>query len=543
MVKHAADICIIGGGPAGLAVASRTVAAGLDTIVVESGGRTTEANADLKRGVVRAAAGADPTLLRRAPSLYPDHHLETGRYRGIGGAGNLWSVRRNVSAPRTFRAARPEPGHRAAKPKFDIPAWPIDPAEVDRWLDEACHFLQMPATTMAPADWDDTSVPMDLGAMMRPAVLAFPARSFVIEELVASLAASGVTCIGGATFVGADRRGGSLRAVRAVDVDGEVHEISADRFVLSLGGIENARALLNLQGDGVIENSADTIGRFFMDHPHARLGVIEPDADISALTFHDHRELRDYPVLGVQHLDPTLAIADDLLSFSVTMLGRPALDVSPSARSVAHLVNGLRRRRLPRGAARDVATIACTPIQAYRFLRDRTGSRRHHHSALGGWSDPATAVHDVDVLAVETMMEQRPSGDNRITLDTETDRHGRRRARIEWSWSQLEIDSYWASVELMAEAVRANGAGVFHDARTLGSGPVPNASTGWHHMGTTRMSTDAADGVVDPDARLFELENLYVAGSSVFPSSAGWANPTLTLIALALRLGDHLASN
>jgi choline dehydrogenase-like flavoprotein len=66
-----------------------------------------------------------------------------------------------------------------------------------------------------------------------------------------------------------------------------------------------------------------------------------------------------------------------------------------------------------------------------------------------------------------------------------------------------------------------------------------NVSPGGHHMGTTRMGADPKTSVVDKDCRTHQVTNLYIAGSSVFPT-AGDSNPTLTIVALAHRLADTL---
>jgi choline dehydrogenase-like flavoprotein len=113
-------------------------------------------------------------------------------------------------------------------------------------------------------------------------------------------------------------------------------------------------------------------------------------------------------------------------------------------------------------------------------------------------------------------------------------------ARLDWRPTEADRASIAWSVRLLDEALRGAGIGrvdgAFGEER-----PEAMFVGNSHHMGTTRMSTDPARGVVDPSGRVHGVPNLYVAGSSVFPTS-GYANPTLTIVALAIRLAGELRS-
>jgi choline dehydrogenase-like flavoprotein len=137
-------------------------------------------------------------------------------------------------------------------------------------------------------------------------------------------------------------------------------------------------------------------------------------------------------------------------------------------------------------------------------------------------------------------VEQIPNPESRVTLSDEKDALGLRRVRLKWQLSELDKHGIRRAHELLALEVGRSGFGRLrielpeHEEEIL-----HGAVGGHHHMGTTRMSDDPKAGVVDADCRLHGLHNLYVAGSSVFPTS-GFSNPTLTLVALSLRLADHL---
>jgi choline dehydrogenase-like flavoprotein len=136
------------------------------------------------------------------------------------------------------------------------------------------------------------------------------------------------------------------------------------------------------------------------------------------------------------------------------------------------------------------------------------------------------------------LCEQSPNPDSRITLLPQTDVFGIPRARLDWRIADGDWASMVRSMELTADALASEGIGRARMDVTRGR-PWSTLDWGAHHMGTTRMASNPRDGVVDRDGRVFDIDNLYIAGSSVFPTG-GACNPTLTIVALALRLADHL---
>jgi choline dehydrogenase-like flavoprotein len=142
-------------------------------------------------------------------------------------------------------------------------------------------------------------------------------------------------------------------------------------------------------------------------------------------------------------------------------------------------------------------------------------------------------------LRLRTCVESAPDPESRVTLSRELDALGRRRARVQWKLGELELRSLRRAHRILDEELRRAGAGRLET--SLGQdGLWPRSTTGGkHHMGTTRMHSDPVRGVVDRHCRVHGISNLFVAGSSVFPTG-GWVNPTLTIVALALRLADRL---
>jgi choline dehydrogenase-like flavoprotein len=138
--------------------------------------------------------------------------------------------------------------------------------------------------------------------------------------------------------------------------------------------------------------------------------------------------------------------------------------------------------------------------------------------------------------------EQAPNPESRVTLGDELDALGQRRVVLDWQLGELSERTFHHSARFYAELIARSGIGRMKVMPWLLS-EEPNwwqrVAAGWHHIGTTRMADDPARGVVDADCRVFGVSNLFVAGSSVFPTSS-YINPTLTLVALAVRLADHV---
>jgi choline dehydrogenase-like flavoprotein len=158
-------------------------------------------------------------------------------------------------------------------------------------------------------------------------------------------------------------------------------------------------------------------------------------------------------------------------------------------------------------------------------------------------------MRGVKELALVIRAEQAPNPDSRVLLSRDTDATGMPRISLDWRLNRQDVESVAALVEAFGRAVAHAGLGKVEMAEWLRSGsaqwitdPLISAHPlgGYHHLGTTRMAADPRQGVTDEWGRVHGVENLYVAGSSLFPTS-GWANPTLTIIALALRTANHIA--
>jgi choline dehydrogenase-like flavoprotein len=277
--------------------------------------------------------------------------------------------------------------------------------------------------------------------------------------------------------------GTELRGAKARTLGGKQLFVRAKAFVLAAGGVENPRLLL-ASGVG---NAHDLVGRFFMEHPELPMGEFALwGCDASLYRMHQGAEPLHF-LMGVLVPTERTQREREILSFGAE-LAFPA----PPGKELERVVGRARGQKVQGQTIFGKIFVRC---------------------------------------------EQAPHPENRIRLLAEKDSLGLPKVELKWKLGDQERRTLRQAVELVGTALGAAGIG---RARLLGEDPFALGLHGQsHHMGTTRMHEDPKHGVVDPDCRVHGIANLYVAGSSVFPTS-GSANPTLTLVALAHRLAGHL---
>ena len=479
-----ADLCIVGSGPAGVTLARNTIRHGRAVVLLESGGSGLESWAqDLNHGTVTdpGYAGLQPTRLRQ-----------------VGGSTGLWNTPVSGQAGAKYVPLDP----------WDLDEWPIAWSELVPFYERAQRAAGLGPFRYAGSDWESTARaawPFP-GSRLETGVYQFGTRASLLGAALAELrAADNVRFCRRATVCALSLAGPGDRVVEATvrGPSGRRVVVQARRYVLAGGAVENARLLL---GAG-LGTRLDWLGRGFMEHPRdhsLRLPGSRSDR-FAGLAFYD-QHLTEAGVFVGGRLGPTATGLRDhaLTGFSATLLPVPKPTVPP----------------------------ATWGGRVIRRLGAWLGPRR---AGGYGWSRHAEPQRWYEGFRILLNLEQRPHPDNRLILAPASDAFGVPRVHLDWAWRPEE--------QARLERLRSLLVGWFGDAGLPGVVveadriPDPNAH---HHAGTTRMSSDPRDGVVDPDGRVHGVENLYVAGASVFPS-AGFANPTLTILALALRLSDHLA--
>ena len=330
-----------------------------------------------------------------------------------------------------------------------------------------------------------------------------------------------------------NRQGVSAVVVRSLE--GKSHRLRAKSYVIACGGIENARILLacrNQHADG-IGNERGLVGRYFMDHMEGNIGevIVRAEADARRLGIYSKmlcegksvQSMASLRIRGETQREAELLSA----SYSLRLFQNPDTGYL-SAKRIAERLLG---RRPSDGIGPDLRSMLLDLDEIGRWI---------HHRTQGTYYEfPVT----MDPAVITISSEQSPNPDSRVILGNELDRLGIPMPLLDWRISGDDKERFRRGASLYAEEMaRVSGMRIkladwiLDDSSEI---PHPEIHGGHHHMGTTRMAGHPSAGVVDRDCRVFGVDNLYMAGSSVFPTG-GYANPTLTIVALSARLARHL---
>ena len=333
-----------------------------------------------------------------------------------------------------------------------------------------------------------------------------------------------------------------VTGVRVSTLNGKRFTISARIYVLATGGIENARLLLlsNQTQKRGLGNERDLVGRYFMDHPRMRSGTVRMNAQQRHRRLYDstmalsHEGYFDGDARIAAHLAPTSECQQKLAipNSRTYLVARYASSMSKAylaLRSISRQVKGRLRFGYPfRDMAREILRAA--PFVLVNAPQAIIGT-------LDVRLNPGFVNRNFEL---ETIIEPIPNYDSRVTLSSERDRLGLNKVKVDWQLTQRDKLHFSLLHKLLAEEMTRNGIFRFVGEPLDIEDIWPKKIVGcWHHMGTTRMDPDPAKGVVDANCKVHGVSNLFVAGSSVFPT-VGSDMPTITIVAMALRLAGKL---
>ena len=532
-----ADLCVIGAGPAGLSLARSLTGTGIRVVVLEGGSdRAPQQLADIR------VEGENP---------YPQSHISQTRAAFLGGTSGLWSYRMSNQDPEDgLRGCRYAPLDQIdfeTRPDVPSSGWPFGRAELDPWYAAAqpiCGLGPFDYTADGWAEPGAQPLPLDPQLAESQMFQFAPATVWSVDAVAAIradphmkiLTEANVTALEPAGNSGGETRIGRVRFARP---DGSPGEIEARLVVLAAGGIENSRLLL--LGDealrGGFGNEHDQVGRYWMEHPQVRGGLLvaSPEAALgSRLSLYDAQYRRGTKVMAKLAIPPRTARERGLISTSALLLPRHTVLASSAVQAYTAL-------RSPTGRSQSVVHRAAMAGRMAIGVRDLITARSvmavHTGVDHNGWSSRPESIRST-VFELLHQTEQTPDPENRITLAGDRDRFGRRTPVLTWKWSQRDRERITASRNLYAEAFRTAGLGDVIQ-RDWDNGQPRAIGGNHHHMGGTRIAPSSRTGVVDANLKVHGVRNLFVAGSSVFPAG-GSVNPTLTIVALSLRLAAHL---
>lgn len=507
-----ADVCIVGSGAAGLTIASELNGSQVRVIVLEGGGRRFDERAQrlFESDVVGLGHGG----------------IHAYRFRIFGGATTRWAGQALPLADIDFEERDWVPSS----------GWPITRDDLEPYYARAVAFMGISPFPRDPSErWPNALSPPPRFDHKRlvPTYSQFTAQPNFAEVHGAALSDSGnvdVVLRANVSELITDLHATEVQRVRARSLDGDELEVRADLFVICAGGIETARILLasDRYSEGGVGNGNDLVGRYFQDHPGLTVGSIVPvDGRAFSKTFSPRREggIKFQPLFSLaEHIQRT----EHLLNTSGSALFHMTQSASISAGML--LYRSLRRPDLRPGVRAAANTVLRDPWPLVRAAGRYFALRQ---PALDPTARPKLAIGG----------EQAPNHESRVFLTDQRDALGMRRAALDWRLTEAEIRAWRRAAEIVAQEferldlgrVDLEGFELEDDPAEL-SGRVIDAG---HHMGTTRMSDFADTGVVDPECQVHGIDNLYIGSSSVFPTS-GSSNPTLTIIALAMRIADAI---
>jgi choline dehydrogenase-like flavoprotein len=528
-----ADVCIVGSGPAGLAIAQELLESRFKVLLLE-------------RGPLARSVGDD--LASELEFESPDFPSpRRALHNEFGGMAAIWN---SVLGDDVTTAARYLPMDPIDfEPRTWVPhsGWPVTFEQMVSYYARARMLCGIQTHDFHGPRLDTGRTPLltSSGALVTRLEQLGPATAFTRDSLPDISKSENVRVVTNAIAVevvsanGTDD-GMARTAVRSYD--GLAFSVRSRVVVLAGGAIETARLLLNstVESPSGLGNRFDNVGRFFMDHPRVSLGrgTLSPRGLTRVMDLYSPHHIGGEFLSGKLKLSETVLRQEALLNGNAQIVRSFSRGQQEGLSSASIAVNSIRRReglaQVPRHLV--VAARHAVPVARQLALLALTRPGAPGQSLLK-WTTQAERS-----FVLNYQPEQSPNPDNRVTLGERRDVFGYQIARLDWRWSQIDLHSIGRARQIFASEFLTEGIGVLDETERgplRGEGSQETPETAHHHLGTTRMHDDPRRGVVNRDCQLHDSSSVYVAGGSVFPT-AGYANPTLTIVALAIRLADEL---
>lgn len=514
------DVCIIGAGVSGLTLAHEFADQELRVLLLEGGGMEPDS--------------LSQSLFWGENIGHPYYPLDTARISGVGGSAHRWNIdlmRNGSFGVRLHPLDELDFQEREWVPNS---GWPFDKSHLDPFYERAHAFCKIGPYTYDPVDWETPQETWRLpfsGDRVKTTIFQFAERSTFLDERLESLKSVEnirILTYAHVTRLKTDESAGTVKSVDVTSYSGHSFSIESRLFILASGAIETPRLMLlsNQVLNCGLGNQHDLVGRFFMEHPHLWAGRFYPanPSVVGRTGLYRIHWAKGTPVMGKIAIGEDVQRSEGILNTCVSIhpeVYKPRPNAAPSWPVISWPL------LQARGHAENLE-----PAGAFgSFCRE---ARKAFGRAYRSLKKPG--VH----FRLNQMSEQMPNPDSRVVLSGEKDVFGRNRVQLNWQLTALDLKTIARSQRVLDEELRKAGLGrleVISEDELL----TADVHGGWHHMGTTRMHGDPKKGVVDRDSRVHGLSNLFIAGSSVFPTG-GYANPVLTTVALCMRLADHVKS-
>lgn len=543
------DICIVGAGAAGITLARELVGQPYRVCLLESGGL------DFDEITQSLYTGENVGV--------PYFPLDNSRVRYHGGSTNLWGGTCRPLDDIDFedRSWMPYSG------------WPITKAELDPYYERAQKVCKLGPYKYDFADWEDElrrlqrrNIPFQGNELVTYIFQVMPRTHLRFGEVYkAELErAPNINTYLHLNVVEIETNdtAQAVTRLRVACLEGNKFWVSAKTFIMACGGIENPRLLLvsnKVQSTG-LGNQYDLVGRFFMEHPYLRTGKVlfsKPNA-LYPSDPKQKIQVQENRIMAALALSKAVQEREQILNFAVRFV-----PVFPEWLKAY--------QRIRNGTWQEKGADSHFPS----FINDLNKVIANLDQVIArAWAKQKVKNPPFPQRFFETHLisEQAPNPDSRITLSSERDKLGLNRVNLDWRLTPIDKYTIQRSQQILGEELARTGLGqlqielAYDDVswqslmqrsqQVLEEKFAPSGSEqfeirlhedsywqtlrgSYHHMGTTRMSNNPKQGVVNEHSQVHGINNLYIAGSSVFPTG-GLSNPTLTIVALSVRLADHI---
>ena len=521
-----ADICIIGAGIAGITVARELAGSDLNVVILESGGFEPKNSSDI--------------LNEGENSGLPYYKLDKSRSRAFGGSSHLWFLNDDSSMDDIVRLRGMDAIDFERREWVPYSGWPFSKAQMDPYYARAHKIFKIGPYRYDAGYWEAPGKTEQLhseNGNIQTTIFQFARKNLFFSDYRRELEnASNIQVILNATAlqINLNEYAKRTESIEASSLKGKKFKVKAKHFILAQGGLEIPRLMLlsnSIMKSGV-GNQHDLVGRYFMEHPHLWSGIYypsNPDIFNNKQIFEIHRR-NGLPLMGKLILSERIIREEKLLNNTVSIHYLPMAALFKPKKSYVKLLKAVREMKIDCKLINKILGVFSNPeVLGYAAMRKILRGDREK------WFGKKLKYHG---FRLNMMSEQIPNPESRVKLCTERDRFGQQKIELKWSLTSQDINNIRRFQLVLDRELRKNSLGRLEI--ELEDDSVPsNIHGGYHHMGTTRMDSDPVKGVVDQNCRVHGIDNLYIAGSSVFPT-VGYANPTLTICALALKLADFI---
>ena len=526
------NICIIGSGPAAMTLANALFDTGLTVTLFESGDdKRTKFGDDLNKGSLSGMLNQTPDEVRA---------------RQVGGTANHWIVKMAETHENGFRYVPLQ--------EMDFDTWPIKKTDIDPYYQQLHQLYALgPFAYDTVKPWvGDTQGDTLTGEKVKSSVFSFCATDYFTTKIPNKIKESTTHHLYKHATISSlipSDDGKKVVAATVLSPDKTEFRVEADQFIIASGGFGVPQLLLNSKSQAYpngLGNNHDAVGRYYIDHSLILNGYFHAKHDqYEKLRFYDMRDINGVSIIGSIGLSQDVKRAQGLQNAEAMLFPKPGLrnyNAFKSLQEFAWAVKNTKPMEHSLWENTKNVLLGMPYLMYIAYQKYFNGMLLMPGLATGGWSKLSQENFNkrYQIIELMSLVEQRPKADNRVTLSQECDALGIPRVHVHMDTDEIDKDSVLRTEKLLVDELQKHGFGEFHSYYDKANAKLNYYTRTCHHlMGTARMGTDVNTSVVDGDCKLHGVDNCYVASSAVFPTG-GYANPTMTILALSLRLADKL---